>query len=232
MARPRRRLVVRLFGALGWIVTIGILAALWPSSLGGRVSYVMVSGTSMEPTMHTGDLAVVVHHSDYKVGDIVAYHVPKGRPGAGYMVIHRVIGGSDADGYKVQGDNRDLPDVWRPGNEDMVGLRWFLVPRVGRLLAHMASPLSIGLFLGALTALLVVTYRPRVEAACGGGVTDDSGLAAARQRPLRRGSRDDRSRGRSPTVARRARCTAALPPRIPDCRIGPGRVRRPRRRRL
>jgi signal peptidase len=141
-------------------VTIGILAALWPSSLGGRVSYVMVSGTSMEPTMHTGDLSVTVRHDNYKVGDIVAYRIPKGTPGAGYLVIHRVIGGSAADGYKVQGDNRDQPDVWRPDNGDVVGLRWFLVPKAGKLLGHVTSPLTIALFLGTLTMLLVVTYRP------------------------------------------------------------------------
>src|SRR6185437_14690353 len=64
-----------------------------PTSLGGDASYAIVSGTSMNPIYHTGDVVVVHQHASYKVHDIVAYRVPKPSPQAGLEVIHRLIGG-------------------------------------------------------------------------------------------------------------------------------------------
>src|SRR5207253_4750125 len=73
-----------LVAALGWFCL--------PQSLGGRADWVMVSGTSMLPHLHTGDLVLVEHQTSYHVGEVVAYRVPKGETGAGYVVIHRIVG--------------------------------------------------------------------------------------------------------------------------------------------
>ncbi|MBV9368836.1 MAG: hypothetical protein JO074_03325, partial [Frankiales bacterium] len=43
----------------GWVLLIaalGLLAMMWPQSLGGDVAYVRVDGHSMDPTLHLGDL--------------------------------------------------------------------------------------------------------------------------------------------------------------------------------
>lgn len=150
----------RAIGAVVWLVLFAGMFALWPTSLGGRVSYVRVSGTSMEPTMHTGDLAVVRRQSSYSAGDIVAFRIPKGAPGAGHLVIHRIIGGDGTAGYRLQGDNRGHPDVWRPMKAGVVGSRWALVPRAGSLVSGLAHPFVLATILGLLTVVLVVTYRP------------------------------------------------------------------------
>jgi signal peptidase len=130
----------------------GWLALLWPHSLGGGVSYVMVVGRSMEPGLHTGDLVVVQRARSYDVGDVIAYRVPDGQPGAGATIIHRITGGSEAEGYITQGDNRSGADAWRPGPGDVLGRRWVLVPRAGWALAGLQSPLPLATLAGLLTA--------------------------------------------------------------------------------
>src|ERR1700757_3061859 len=87
-------------------------ALLWfclPQALGGRAGWVLVSGTSMLPHLHTGDLVLVEHRSSYHVGEVVAYRVPEGPVGAGHVVIHRIVGGNSRAGWKMKGDNRTAP---------------------------------------------------------------------------------------------------------------------------
>src|SRR5215469_15190754 len=94
-----------------------VAALLWfclPQALGGRAGWVMVSGTSMLPHLHTGDLVLVEHQSSYHVGQVIAYRVPKGQVGHGHVVIHRIIGGNGASGWNMKGDNRTAPDLWHP----------------------------------------------------------------------------------------------------------------------
>jgi signal peptidase len=80
-------------GAILAILAAGLCALVWPRPLGGQVSYVMVSGTSMQPKLHTDDLVVVRRRPHgYTKGDVIAYRIPAGEPGAGAQVIHRVIG--------------------------------------------------------------------------------------------------------------------------------------------
>lgn len=134
------------------VAQLGIVAALlWfclPQSLGGRAGWVVISGTSMLPHMHTGDLALVEKQSSYHVGEVIAYRVPKGQVGAGFEVIHRIIGGSPRTGWIVQGDNRTLPDLWRPKNSDIVGARLLWIPKAYLLLRFLHTPLLLGLLAG------------------------------------------------------------------------------------
>src|SRR5260370_6367352 len=88
-AWPRQALTnrLRLPIAIAKLAALGavIAACLWfglPQSLGGRADWVMVSGTSMLPRFHTGDLVLVEHQSSYHVGDVIAYRVPNGQRGA------------------------------------------------------------------------------------------------------------------------------------------------------
>ncbi|HZS31169.1 MAG TPA: signal peptidase I [Gaiellaceae bacterium] len=142
---PLKRLLVML-------AQLGLVAAmLWfclPQSLGGRAGWVVVSGTSMLPHMHTGDLALVERQSSYHVGEVIAYRVPQGQVGAGYEVIHRIVGGNARTGWIVQGDNRTLPDLWHPHNSDIVGARLLWIPKAYLLLRFLHTPLLLGLLAG------------------------------------------------------------------------------------
>src|SRR3990170_1536652 len=117
----------------------GCLLLVWfvifrPIGLGGPASYVMVSGTSMLPTLKTGDLVVAQRQDSYAVGDIVAFRVPRGEPAAGAIVIHRISGEAEG-GFVVQGDNKRYPDTWEPTADDILGRLWLLIPGGARVLA-------------------------------------------------------------------------------------------------
>jgi signal peptidase I len=154
------------------ITTIGVTVALvaaWalalrPNVLGGPATYVIVAGRSMEPTLHTGDFVLALEQESYRVGDVIAYRVPKGDPGAGALVIHRVTGGSARSGYVTRGDNRDGPDEWRPKPGDVLGKRTVTAPRVGLLLTWVQTPLGLAIAAGLAAFLFVSGPRRGVAA--------------------------------------------------------------------
>jgi signal peptidase I len=142
-----------------WTVFVTAVAA-WaiffrPGFLGGRASYVIVAGHSMEPTLHTGDLVVMLRQRSYRRGDVIAYHIGKRQPGAGLLIIHRIVGGSAAAGYMTQGDNRRYRDPWRPKPRDIDGKWATHVPRFGAVSTFVHAPLGVAFF-GALTAFLLL----------------------------------------------------------------------------
>lgn len=162
---PRTRHRRWTVGALGQVLrvvsTVGLLAAVgvWalflrPQFFAGPATYVMVSGVSMEPTLHHGDLVVAHRQDHYRVGDAVVYRVPAGETGAGSLIIHRIIGGSAASGWIVQGDNKDVPDLWRPKPGDVVGSMWTSVPGAGSVLARGMSPFALA-SISTLLALFI-----------------------------------------------------------------------------
>jgi signal peptidase len=178
-AHPLRR-IWRLLCTLVFVATIVVwIVFLRPQFLGGTAGYVTVSGTSMEPHMHTGDVVLLERQKDYRVGDVVAYHIPKGQAGAGRVVIHRVKGGSAKSGYITRGDNRDSDDFWHPKPSDVVGKKLVRFPALGRIARMILSPLGLGL-LAALAAIVIVATPPPKRApepaAVDGGGSD--------QRPL------------------------------------------------
>jgi signal peptidase len=134
--------------ALGWYCL--------PQHLGGRADWVMVSGTSMLPRLHTGDLVLVEHQSSYRVGEVVAYRVPKGEIGAGYVVIHRIIGGNGTTGWKLQGDNRTAPDLWHPTDHDVIGSKLLRIPDAWFVIRLLHMPLLLGLFAGFAAFFMIV----------------------------------------------------------------------------
>lgn len=128
-----------------------------PESLGGRAGYVLVSGQSMEPRYHTGDLVLVHRHAGYHVGQVIAYRVPKGDPMAGAQVIHRIIGGNAERGFVVQGDNRTQPDVWRPKASDIVGAKTLRIPDAIVVLQYLRSPIFLALLAACFVFVQMVS---------------------------------------------------------------------------
>ena len=162
-----RSTVKRVVNALGLLLTIAAVVFwalfLRPASLGGPASYVLVSGKSMLPRYHTGDLVLVERQSSYHVGEVIAYRVPKGDPMAGAQVIHRIVGGNATAGFVVQGDNRTAPDVWRPKAKDIVGAKALRLPDAVAVLGFLRSPLLLGLFAACFVFVRVFTRESTSE---------------------------------------------------------------------
>jgi signal peptidase I len=148
-----------------WIAVVVLSCLFWaqflrPESLGGRAGYVLVSGQSMEPRYHTGDMVMVLRRSSYHAGDVIAYRVPKGDAMAGRQVIHRIVGGDAKNGFVVRGDNRTAPDVWRPTPGDIVGSQVLRIPNAVSALRYLRSPLLLALL---AASFVFVHYLSRGE---------------------------------------------------------------------
>ena len=146
----RRPLYRRLVSTAVWLVGVAVAVFIWPLSLGGRSSFVIVAGTSMEPTLHSGDLVLIRRQDAYSPGDVLAYAVPEGEPGAGAHVIHRLREITDDGVFVMRGDNRQANDGWHPTRTDVLGRRVLLIPRAGSLLMQARRPWLIGLIVGSV----------------------------------------------------------------------------------
>jgi signal peptidase len=150
---------------VGIVFCAALLGSWWntirPVSLGGPMGYVLVRGVSMLPTFHTGDLVLTRREHFYRTGDIVAYRVPKGDFGSGTVVIHRIMGGSDADGYTTKGDNNAFLDDWHPRVSDIVGRAWVRVDRVGSWLAALRAPLPLAAAAATFVIVMVLLAPSR-----------------------------------------------------------------------
>ena len=150
-----------------------------PVLLGGPTSYVMVSGLSMVPTLHSGDLAVLRRQGSYEKEDIIAFRAE------GAVVIHRITGGSAGEGYIVRGDNKDAPDLWRPKPDDILGKVWFYVPGGGRVFAYLRQPQRLAALVGGLAALsLFGGARVKQKRKRGGKMATRNGYGATGPLPI------------------------------------------------
>ena len=168
LAPSQLRIALKRAWAIASVLLVIGLCAFWalflrPQSLGGPAGYVLVSGHSMLPRLHTGDLVLVEHQSSYHVGQVIAYHVPKGDPMQGAQVIHRIVGGNAQHGFVVQGDNRTAPDVWRPKPGDIVGAKALRIPNAVLVLQYLRSPLLLGLLAASFVFVHLLAGRKREE---------------------------------------------------------------------
>lgn len=155
------------------LVSWGLLAlflvawafTLRPVALGGPATFVVVTGQSMEPTYHDGDFVVLRAQDTYAEGDIVSFPVPEGEPGAGALIIHRIIGGTH-DAFTIQGDNNDHVDEWTPSESDVLGAEWFAVPHAGAFLQKLSDPTLLAALAGGIVTVMVF-LRPAKPTAGG-----------------------------------------------------------------
>jgi signal peptidase I len=140
------------------VIALGIAFLIFGRAgfVGSPISYVVVSGHSMEPTFHTGDVVVLQRSARYRKGEVIGYKVPSGGPGAGLIVIHRVIGGDAGDGYLVRGDNKQFSDPWRPRPADVIGHEVLMVPKLGIVVRYVRSPLGFAAIAGLLTITIAL----------------------------------------------------------------------------
>jgi signal peptidase I len=116
----------------------------------------MVVGTSMTPTLHSGDLAIARASGTYDIGDLIAFRVDTGTQHG--LVIHRIVSGSEVNGWTTRGDNRSEPDPWVVTNTSIAGRYWFDVPAFGGFLAWTNQHWA--LFAGGCAGVALLAYVP------------------------------------------------------------------------
>ena len=150
---------------LVFLIVLSVLVTGWwvelrPTSfLGGPATFIVVRGTSMLPTFHTGDFVLARSQTSYEVGEVVVYRVPRGNIGAGEEVIHRIVAGSAATGYTLKGDNNNTADPWRVPASDIVGSEVAVLPGAGETLLVIRSPIFAG-GVAAMVAISLVLFPP------------------------------------------------------------------------
>jgi signal peptidase I len=150
------------------VAALALVGVLWllfaPAQIGGSVDYVIIRGVSMEPRLHSGDLAVLHREKTYAIGDVVGYH--SGR--LHELVLHRIVA-KNGNRFLFKGDRNGFVDSSFPAQSDLVGRLWFDIPQGGVPVRWLHVPTHAGL-LGGVVALLSL----------GGG-----GAAGARRRQRR-----------------------------------------------
>ena len=133
---------------LGALLIWGLLAL----ALGSSSPIVVVTGRSMEPTLEQGDLLFVkaVDVEEVRVGDIVVFR----RPDTGELVVHRVYEIVRGPGGEIllrtKGDNREEPDWWLVGEDELVGKVVYRLPAVGKVVLFVRENAPISIFLLAV----------------------------------------------------------------------------------
>ncbi|MEX1177576.1 MAG: signal peptidase I [Nitriliruptor sp.] len=144
-----RRYLVPLIVVIAWFLTLA------PTAIGGPAAYIIVDGTSMEPTYQDGDFVLTRRTSTYEAGDVVAFEAPDSM-NSGFRVIHRIVEVTPK-GLVTKGDNRGELDPWSVQDHDVTGEAILRVPHAGDALRWVrARPAILGLVAGGLAYILLV----------------------------------------------------------------------------
>ena len=136
-----------------WLILIAVIwASFAPTQFGGPSSFLTISGTSMEPNFHLGDLVIVHKEAGYETGDIVAYR----NLDLDNIVFHRIIG-QENDRFIMKGDNNSWVDLYHPLQEDVIGKLWIYVPGAGKWVAAIRQPMNMGIIAGVLAGLIAIS---------------------------------------------------------------------------
>lgn len=169
---PKRPLPRRILSVFGWGLFVVALVLIWPAALGGKTSYVVVTGKSMEPTLHAGDF-VVLRSGEYDVGDVVSYEPFEDIPA---QVIHRIIDTKTDGTLILQGDNNSFIDPYFPTAQEVTGKLLFSVPKIGAVTWMLGNPLVWGSLLLIAGALFLYEGKPKKPKTEGAGqITKEEG---------------------------------------------------------
>lgn len=146
----------------GWIGVLVVLLVVWqfilPPKLGGKTTFLTTDGHSMEPILHTGDLALLRKQSSYNVGDVVEFHAKS----LNMPLLHRIVS-IDGNGITTKGDNNNFTDLDHPTQGNIIGKMVYHKAGGGKYLRYLTSiPVRLG---GALLIGWAVfnAARPRNE---------------------------------------------------------------------
>jgi len=118
-----------------------------------------VRGTSMLPTLHTGDLVLTKRAAQYRVGQLVVYR----NPVAHRAILHRIVW-SDGRHFVFKGDNNTTPDTMVASIADLEGRTVLTVPLLGTTTWYLAVTMLMLLLIWG-TPLRRLVRRPTAKTA-------------------------------------------------------------------
>jgi len=116
----------------------------------------------MAPAINTGDviLTMPISRKEPKIDDVIAYQAKRFNGDNVAVFSHRIIDGDIEKGFIVKGDANKSPDAQKPTGEDILGVVFFTIPFIGKLLA----PKALFLLLPSLFGLwLIMDAMKNVE---------------------------------------------------------------------
>ena len=111
--------------------------------------YAIISGSSMQPVLRSGDLVVLRPSSSYRVGEVVAYHSAVLHA----VVLHRIVS-RDGSHFVFKGDNNSWLDPAPPTQSALIGTLWLTIPYGGSVLGWLVVPWHAGLLIGGMVLVL------------------------------------------------------------------------------
>lgn len=137
------------------VLLVAVVAGWWftlaPRMIGGPTTWTVVSGTSMLPRYHTGDLVVARRQPSYHLGETVIASVDGGH------IVHQLHSGSARTGWHTKGINKNTPDLWTIPNRDVLGEAWFMIPGAGTDLRWLGTATG-RILVAALLAVFVAAW--------------------------------------------------------------------------
>lgn len=143
------------------LILLGItglfLATLLPIPLSfagvpGDIEVKIVKSGSMEPTIMTGSIVLVVPQSSYAVGDIVTFGEDTARQ---IPTTHRIIA-TTPSGFQTKGDANEEADPQPIRDRDIIGRVVFWAPYAGYVLDFARQPIGFTAMIGIPAAVIVL----------------------------------------------------------------------------
>lgn len=136
------------------VLGLALIVFAFPSDLGGKATWVAVSGDSMEPNLETGDVLYLWNGGNWEVGDIVVYYMEE--DGKSGNIAHRLIAGNKEDGWTAMGDNREQPDPWLIPDANIKGKMVFYIPAIGAVAGAAQNQAFLAVIIGALVTVSIM----------------------------------------------------------------------------
>jgi len=138
------------------LVGVGALLLVSLLPITGNVELKIVKSGSMEPTIPTGSIVLVMPSQTYKAGDIITF----GKDTKSEIpTTHRIVSVREnvqGDFYTTRGDANEEQDPREIAAKEIIGKVLFHVPYAGYILDFARQPLGFALLIGVPAAMIVL----------------------------------------------------------------------------
>ena len=141
-----------------------LLCLIFPFFAGNAKTFIVLSG-SMVPITMPGDMIIVntINPDDLKVGDIIAFQDPDGRPNT--IVTHRIVSIDDSSEsriFQTKGEANGAPDVFSVPKSNVIGRLVFVLPLVGYLPGFLINNKIIYVLAIIVPVLLIIVGEIKI----------------------------------------------------------------------